>query len=80
MSRSCDKTTVELPFSPSSKTDFDCEAVIIIGDFLYLFSKDGIDLRTRRYKIPDKPGTYTVSPISSLTVPVPPSFMLLSNL
>ena len=52
-------------FDKASRTDFDCESVISIGHFLYVFSKDGIDFRTRCYKIPDQPGSYKVSPISS---------------
>lgn len=52
-------------FFSTSKTNFDCESLISINNFLYIFTKDGIDLRTRCYKIPDQPGSYTVSPISS---------------
>ena len=52
-------------FDKAPRTDFDCESVISIGHFLYVFSKDGIDFKTRCYKIPDQPGNYKVSPISS---------------
>ena len=45
-------------FAKASRTDYDCESVISIGHFLYLFTKDGIDLRTRCYQIPNLPGTY----------------------
>jgi hypothetical protein len=52
-------------FSKSSSTDFDCESVISIGNSLYIFTKDGIDFKTRCYRISDLPGTYKVSPFSS---------------
>jgi hypothetical protein len=57
--------TDQTDFTFSSNTNFDCESVIAIGQFLYLFTKDGIDLQTRCYKIPNLPGNYAVSPISS---------------
>ena len=52
-------------FSKSSRTDFDCQSVILIGHSLYIFTKDGIDFKTRCYKIPNQPGNYQVSPFSS---------------
>ena len=52
-------------FARVRSTDYDCESLISIGQFLYLFSKDGIDLKTRCYKISNLPGTYRVSPIST---------------
>ncbi len=52
-------------FKRVKSTDYDCESLISIGQFLYLFTKDGIDLKTRCYRISNLPGTYQVSPISS---------------
>ena len=52
-------------FARVKSTDYDCEALISIGQFLYLFTKDGIDLKTRCYRISNLPGTYKVSPIST---------------
>jgi hypothetical protein len=52
-------------FSPASGTDFDCESMLSKDHFIYIFSKNGIDFKTRVYKIPDQPGIYPVSPISS---------------
>lgn len=42
--------------------NFDCEAIISVGDSLYLFSKDHIDDSSRVYKLPKIPGTYAVAP------------------
>jgi hypothetical protein len=55
----------QINFAKASSTDYDCESVISVGNFLYLFTKDGIDLKTRSYKISNQPGIYVVSPISS---------------
>jgi hypothetical protein len=55
----------QMNFVKASRTDYDCESVISIGHFLYLFTKNGVDLKTRCYKIPNLPGTYKISPKSS---------------
>jgi hypothetical protein len=52
-------------FAKVTVTDYDCESLISMGHFLYLFTKDHIDLKTRCYKVPNLPGTYKVSPVSS---------------
>jgi hypothetical protein len=52
-------------FTPAPATDYNCESVLSLNHSLYLFSKDGIDQQTRCYKLPDQPGNYTISPISS---------------
>jgi hypothetical protein len=57
--------TDQTNFDKASSTDFDCESVISIRHFLYVFTKDGVDFKTRCYRIPDQPGNYKVSPISS---------------
>lgn len=48
-------------FTPkgSNNTNFDCEALIAYNDSLFLFSKDWVDNKTRLYKLPKLPGTYT---------------------
>ena len=51
--------------SSNSNTNFDCEAMMSVGDSLYLFTKDRGDLQTRCYKLPKSPGTYAVSPIAA---------------
>jgi hypothetical protein len=57
-------------FSPkgSNNTNFDCEALIAYGDSLYLFSKDWVDLKTRLYVLPKKPGTYKATKLAELDV------------
>ncbi len=40
------------------KSNYDCEAIIHVGDSLYVFSKDWLDRKSRLYSMPDKPGTY----------------------
>jgi hypothetical protein len=44
--------------------DFDCEAMIAIGDSLFLFTKNWADYRTRIYGLSSKPGNYSISPIA----------------
>lgn len=46
-------------------TDYDCESLIAVGADLYIFTKDGLDFKTRCYKIPKQPGNYKVYPFSS---------------
>jgi len=41
-----------------NENNFDCEALITIGDSLYLFSKDWGDNQTRLYRLPKTPGDY----------------------
>lgn len=52
-------------FTSSSNTDFDCEAMVVIDRQIYLFTKDGVDLKTRCYKLPVIPGNYSVLPYST---------------
>jgi hypothetical protein len=49
-------------FTINTNTNFDCEALISVRDSLYLFTKDRGDFKTRVYKLPKTPGTYSVSP------------------
>ncbi len=55
-------------FTSSSTNNFDCEALVSIKDSLYLFTKDRGDLKTRVYKLPKTPGTYSVAPYTSFNV------------
>jgi hypothetical protein len=57
--------TDQTDFSPVSSTNFDCESMFSKDHFIYIFSKNGIDFKTRCYRIPDQPGNYPVSPISN---------------
>ncbi len=56
-----------IEFSFSDQTDFtpapnatnhDCEAFVVLGDSLHIFSKRWLDNTTRRYVLPTTPGTY----------------------
>lgn len=54
-------------FTPAlDNTRFDCEAFVVVDDTLHLFSKDWVTKRTRRYKLPAQPGTYSIAPVDSL--------------
>src|SRR5690606_24654166 len=44
--------------SDSDKTDFDCEAMIISGDSIYLFTKQWSSKRTSLYALPKTPGRH----------------------
>jgi len=49
-------------------TNYDGEALVSIGDSLYVFTKDRSDNQTRVYKMPKAPGTYSLSPYTSYNV------------
>jgi hypothetical protein len=44
--------------SKSNKTNFDCEAFIVSGDSIYLFTKEWKEKRTSVYAVPKLPGQY----------------------
>ncbi|MEL7532504.1 MAG: T9SS type A sorting domain-containing protein [Bacteroidota bacterium] len=53
---------------PNSRRHYDMEAMVWLGDSLYLFSKNRtvpFDGYTRLYKLPDTAGTYSISPVDS---------------
>ncbi|MBI3232937.1 MAG: hypothetical protein HYZ42_02670 [Bacteroidetes bacterium] len=60
-------TPVEIKFHYPDQTDFrkdantnyDCEAMLVKNNYIYLFTKCHKDLRTRLYKIPATEGNYT---------------------
>ena len=45
-------------FLPAKKHNFDCEAMVCVGDSLYLFTKNRTDHKTDLYCIPKIPGNY----------------------
>ncbi len=55
-------------FASSHTNNFDCEALMSIGDSLYIITKDRGDLETRVYKMPKTPGTYALTPYTSYNV------------
>jgi hypothetical protein len=59
----------QFSFEPASQNhNFDMEAMICMGDSLYLFSKNWADQATRVYRLPKIPGTYTADLIDSFQV------------
>lgn len=57
----------QIDFTPSSNTDYNCEALIAIKDSLYIFTKQG-NLQTHCYRLPKTPGTYSVSPYTGYNI------------
>ncbi|HTN46636.1 MAG TPA: T9SS type A sorting domain-containing protein [Flavipsychrobacter sp.] len=55
-------------FTPSTTTNFDCEAITVVHDSIYLFTKNWGDLNTRLYVLPKNAGTYSVAPRTSHNV------------
>jgi len=51
-------------FGPSNRHNFDCEAMIVLGDSLYLFTKNRKDLATDVYRLPKAPGSYSALHVS----------------
>lgn len=45
----------------SNNTDFDCEALIVSNDSIYLFTKQWVSRKTAVYVLPKTPGTFTAS-------------------
>lgn len=48
----------QLNFDHSNSTNFDCEAMVCIGDSLYLMTKNHGNLKTNLYCLSNKPGKY----------------------
>jgi len=68
-----DKITItykeQIDFSRTSRsTNFDAEAVVNIGDELYLFTKNWGDLKTSVYKIPKDKGHHVLAKIGSFDI------------
>ena len=57
-------------FSPHgpNNTDFDCEALIVTDNDIYLFTKEWISHKTRLYKLPKVPGTYSAQLLDSYQI------------
>jgi len=57
-------------FDPAgaNNTDFDCEAFVVTGDSLYVFTKQWISNKTGLYALPKVPGTYTANLKTSFDV------------
>jgi len=55
-------------FEGNDHTNFDCESILSFKDSLYLFTKDRGDLKTRVYRLPKTPGSYTINPYTNFNV------------
>jgi len=44
--------------TPNNATDFDCEAIIVGNDSIYLFTKQWVSHKTSVYSLPKTPGTH----------------------
>ncbi len=56
-------------FSSNSNTNFDCEAMVSIGDSLYLFTKNRGDAKTRVYALPKVVNqTFALQPLVTINV------------
>lgn len=44
-----------------NNTDFDCEAMIVVGDTIFLFTKEWVSQQTTIYALPKTPGTYSAT-------------------
>jgi hypothetical protein len=57
-------------FSPTANnaTDFDCEAMIVAGGNIYLFTKQWISNQTSLYELPTTPGTYSATKLGTYNV------------
>jgi len=60
----------QLDFTPAgaNNTDFDCEAMVVSADSIYLFTKQWISKGTMVYSLPKIPGTYSAYPVSSFDI------------
>lgn len=55
-------------FQTSNDHNFDCEAMISLGDELILFSKNRGDGQTYVYRVPKIPGEYSLTPVETYNV------------
>jgi hypothetical protein len=55
----------QVKFNPSNKHNFDCEAMVCIGDSLFVFTKNRGNGKTNAYGFPKEPGIYTAKPVGS---------------
>ena len=49
---------MQTSFKSSSKNNYDCEALVSVGDSLYLFTKNRGNQKTDLYSLPKAPGNY----------------------
>ena len=61
-------TQTDFSGTGANNTDYDCEAFIVKGDSIYLFTKEWVANQTRVFVIPKSPGTYSANFISQFNV------------
>ncbi len=61
-------TQTDFSGTGANNTDYDCEAFIVKGDSIYLFTKEWVANQSRLFVIPKSPGTYTANFISQFNV------------
>jgi len=54
--------------SGGNNTNFDCEAMLVQGDSIYLFTKQWQDYKTTIYALPKTPGIYSATRLDTLNV------------
>ena len=59
---------VDFSSCPDNTTDFDCEAFIVVGDSIYLFTKQWTTQHTALYAMPKTPGTHVAQRKSEFAV------------
>jgi len=52
----------------NNNTDFDCEAMVVGTNYIYLFTKQWISRQTSVYRLPKTPGTYTAELLDTFDV------------
>ncbi|MBN2635158.1 MAG: hypothetical protein JXR61_02730 [Prolixibacteraceae bacterium] len=50
------------------QTEFDCEAMAVFGDHLYLFTKNWKNQTTTVYKVPTMVGEYSIEPLEKFSI------------
>lgn len=59
---------IDFSIQKPNKTNFDCEAMIIINDSIFLFSKEWRNKRTTIYSLPKTAGDYIAKPKESFKI------------
>ena len=59
---------VDYSYIETLDTDYDCESMIVVGDSIYLFTKQWINKGTSVYAVPVTPGEYSASKISDYKI------------
>jgi hypothetical protein len=59
---------VDLSPAAPNQTDFDCEAFLVAGDSIYLFTKQWISAQTSLYRLPKTPGTHVAVKVTTYPV------------